>query len=132
MLDLQKYLKKAAADPGFKAKLLENANQAIKDEFGENLPYKLKCCKKLVFEVESMDGLNDEALEGVAGGTTLNLIPLETWKEGIEAAGYTLSTELRKNDGGFYKYYNYDRNGIKHSNMVSLVKVNGEWYAQVE
>ena len=132
MLDLQKYLKKAAADPGFKAKLLENANQAIKDEFGENLPYKLKCCKKLVFEVESMDGLNDEALEGVAGGTTLNLIPLETWKEGIEAAGYTLSTTLKKDDWGSHKYYDYDNYGNRRSKSVKLVKVDGEWYAQVE
>ena len=71
MLDLQKYLRKAEADPGFKARLLQDANQAIKDEFGEDLPYKLKCCKKLVFEVESMDGYNDEDFKGVAGGSPL-------------------------------------------------------------
>ena len=50
MLDLQKYLRRAKADPGFRARLLKNANQAIKDEFGEELPYKLKCKEKLVFE----------------------------------------------------------------------------------
>ena len=112
--------------------MLENANQAIKDEFGEDLPYALKCKEKLSFEVESMDGLNDGDLEGVAGGTTVNLIPLKLWKEGIEAAGCTLSTELKKGDWGFHKYYNYDGHGIKHSNMVNLVKVNGEWYAKVD
>ena len=67
MLDLQKYLKRAAADPGFKAKLLKNANQAIKDEFGEDLPYELKCKQKLVFEVEPMDETSDADLSSVAG-----------------------------------------------------------------
>ena len=68
MLDLQKYLSKAADDPGFKKRLIENANQAIKDEFGEDLPCKLKCREKLVFEVERMDELADSDLVGVAGG----------------------------------------------------------------
>ena len=180
MLDLQKYAKRAEADPEFRAKLLKNANQAIKDEFGEDLPYALKCKEKLSFEVESMDGLNDgnfegvaggaiprktipqgcvhftpskfplnstfgsnyishkagilndEDLEDVAGGTTVNLIPLKLWEQNIEDAGYTLSTQLRKNGTGFYKYYSYDNNGIRHSKDVKLVKVNGEWYAQVD
>ncbi len=61
MLDLQKYEQRAAADPGLRKRLLQNANQAIKDEFGEDLPYKLKCKEKLIFEVELMDS--------VAGGS---------------------------------------------------------------
>ena len=69
MLDLQKYLKKAEADPSFRKRLLQDANRAIKDEFGEDLPYALKCKEKLSFEVESMDGYNDEDLKGVAGGS---------------------------------------------------------------
>ncbi len=68
MLDLKKYLKKAEADPSFKAKLLKNANQAIKDEFGEDLPYKLKCKEKLAFEVEAMNSLSDVDVSSVAGG----------------------------------------------------------------
>ena len=68
MLDLHKYLNRAAADLGFRARLLKNANQAIKDEFGEDLPYKLKCKEKLVFEIEAMDGVAESDLEGVAGG----------------------------------------------------------------
>ena len=68
MLDLQKYLGKAATDPGFKAKLLKNANQAVKDEFGEDLPYKLKCKEKLAFEVEAMDEMSDADANSVAGG----------------------------------------------------------------
>ena len=68
MLDLKKYLRRASADPGFRARLLKNANQAIKDEFGEDLPYKLKCKEKLTFEVETMDGVAESDLEGVAGG----------------------------------------------------------------
>ena len=205
MSDLKKYLKKAEADPGFKARLIRNANQAIKDEFGEDLPYKLKCCKKLVFEVESMDGsndedfkgvaggsplpgfgrqtippgyvlfnpknfplkstvgpnyisykdssgkhhtynikeiegykyvntgnLNDEDLEGVSGGTTMDLIPLDLWAEGTEAAGYTLSTQIRKGDTGIWNYYDVDDSGMRQFNTVRLVKIKGEWYAQVE
>ena len=69
MLDLHKYLNRAAADLGFRARLLKNANQAIKNEFGEDLPYKLKCKEKLVFEIEAMDGLSDSDLESVAGGS---------------------------------------------------------------
>ena len=69
MLDLQKYLRRAEADPSFRKRLLQDANRAIKDEFGEDLPYALKCKEKLSFEVESMDGYNDEDLKGVAGGS---------------------------------------------------------------
>ena len=68
MLDLQKYLGKAATDPGFKAKLLKNANQAVKDEFGEDLPYKLKCKEKLVFEIEATNEMPDAYANSVAGG----------------------------------------------------------------
>ena len=68
MLDLKKYLRRASADPGFRARLLKNANQAIKNEFGEDLPYKLKCKEKIVFEVEATDGVAESDLEGVAGG----------------------------------------------------------------
>ena len=68
MLDLQKYAKRAEADPGFRQRLLQDANRAIKDEFGEDLPYKLKCKEKLSFEIEAMDGSNDSNWEGVAGG----------------------------------------------------------------
>ncbi len=133
MLDLQKYAKRAEIDPEFRAKLLKNANQAIKDEFGEDLPHALKCKEKLSFEVESMDGLNDGDLEGVAGGTTVNLIPLGAWMENAEAAGYTLSTILIKDDGGFFKYYDHDDYGNRRTKkIVNLVKLNGVWYAQVE
>ena len=69
MLDLQKYLGKAATDPGFKAKLLKNANQAVKDEFGEDLPYKLKCKEKLVFEIEATNEMPDAYAKSVAGGS---------------------------------------------------------------
>ncbi len=73
MLDLKKYSDRAEADPGFKAKLLKNASQAIKDEFGEDLPCKLKCKEKLVFEVEAMEGSDSSDLSGVAGGATVEL-----------------------------------------------------------
>ena len=72
MLDLQKYLRRAKADPGFRARLLKNANQAIKDEFGEELPYKLKCKEKLVFEIEAMDEMSDADANSVAGGESYN------------------------------------------------------------
>ncbi len=68
MLDLQKYLRRAKADPGFRARLLKNANQAIKDEFGEELPYKLKCKEKLSFEIEVTDEMSDADAKSVAGG----------------------------------------------------------------
>ena len=68
MLDLKKYLNRASADPGFRQKLLQNANQAIKDEFGEDLPYKLKCKENLIFEVAPMDEMSDADLSSVAGG----------------------------------------------------------------
>ena len=130
MLDLQKYAKRAEADPAFRAKLLKNANQAIKDEFGEDLPYALKCKEKLSFEVESMDGLNDGDLESVAGGTPpQDLVPLGIWQKRVEDAGYTLSTEIRKGDTGSHKYYKYDH-GMKQSYAVGLVKLNGEWYVR--
>ena len=77
MLDLQKYLRRASADPSFRARLLKNANQAIKDEFGEDLPYKLKCKKKLVFEVEATDEMSDADLKGVAGGYTVWATPMQ-------------------------------------------------------
>jgi len=69
MLDLKKYSDSAEADPGFRARLLKNANQAIKDEFGEDLPYKLKCKEKLVFEIEVMDEMSDADAKSVAGGS---------------------------------------------------------------
>ena len=68
MLDLNKYLKRAEADPGFRQRLLQDANRAIKDEFGEDLPYKVKCHAKLVFEIESSDGLSGADLSDVAAG----------------------------------------------------------------
>ena len=108
MLDLQKYLKRAAADPGFKAKLLKNANQAIKDEFGEDLPYELKCKEKLVFEVEPMDGLSDAELSNVAGGTTIkNAMPVDEWKKTMEKAGYVVDMYLdsRSDCGVFFRCY---------------------------
>ena len=69
MLDLQKYLKRAEADPGFKEKLLQDANQAIKEKFGDELPYKLKCKEKLSFEVEAIESLLDADASSVAGGS---------------------------------------------------------------
>ena len=72
MLDLQKYLNRAEADPSFRQRLLQNANQAIKDEFGEDLPYKLKCKEKLVFEIEAMDEMSDADANSVAGGESYN------------------------------------------------------------
>ena len=134
MLDLQKYAKRAEADPEFRAKLLKNANQAIKDEFGEDLPYALECKEKLSFEVESMDGLNDEDLEGVAGGSTENLVPVDLWKEQVRAAG-CIPGGFSRGDGkttGWHAYSEYDYNGRKHNKKVELVKVNGEWYAKVD
>ena len=78
MLNLQKYLSKAEADPDFKEKLLKDANQAIKDEFGEKIPYRLKCKKKLSFEVEEMDSLSDADVSSVAGGSpNPTLIPFD-------------------------------------------------------
>ena len=68
MLDLQKYAKRAEADPGFRQRLLQDANRAIKDEFGEDLPYKLKCKEKLSFEVEPIENLSDAYLDRAAGG----------------------------------------------------------------
>ena len=101
-------MKRAAADPGFKAKLLKNANQAIKDEFGEDLPYELKCKEKLVFEVEPMDGLSDAELSNVAGGTTIkNAMPVDEWKKTMEKAGYVVDMYLdsRSDCGVFFRCY---------------------------
>ena len=70
MLDLKKYEKKAHADPDFKKRLLRNANQAIREEFGVDLPYKLNCREKLTFEVETTDdSLSENNFESVAGGS---------------------------------------------------------------
>ena len=135
MLDLQKYAKRAEADPEFRAKLLKNANQAIKDEFGEDLPYALKCKEKLSFEVESMDGLSDGDFEGVAGGSTENLVPVDLWKEQVRAAGYKPG-RFSRGDGkttGWYACSKYDGDGIKQTKKVEFVKADdGEWYVKVE
>ena len=96
MLNLQKYLSKAEVDPDFKEKLLKDANQAIKDEFGEKIPYKLTCHKKIVFEVEEMDSLSDTDAISVAGGS-LNptLIPFdEDWFFGPNPAIYDVTFHL--------------------------------------
>ena len=69
MLDLQKYLKKAETDPDFRKKLLQDANQAIKDEFSDELPYKVTCRENLIFEVEAMESLSDADTSSVAGGS---------------------------------------------------------------
>ncbi len=68
MLDLQKYLRQAAADPSFKEKLLQNANQAIREEFSDKLPYKVTCRKNLVFEVEPTKSLSESEFRKVSGG----------------------------------------------------------------
>ena len=72
-------------------------------------------------------------MSSVAGGTTLNVIPLDIWREGIEAEGYTPSTAVQGRDGtGFHKYTWYDSSGIHHTDMVSLVKIKGKWYVKVK
>ena len=69
MLNLNKYLKKAKTDPEFKRRLLQNANRAIKDEFGEDLPYTVTCREKLVFEVEPTKSFSESEFSKVAGGS---------------------------------------------------------------
>ncbi len=68
MLNLQKYLNKAEADPGFRQKLLQDANQAIKEKFGDDLPYKVTCREKLVFEVNPTESFSESEFSKVSGG----------------------------------------------------------------
>lgn len=69
MIDLQKYSKKAKTDPNFREKLLQDANQAIKEKFGDELPYKVTCHEKLVFEVKPKKSFSESEFSKVAGGS---------------------------------------------------------------
>lgn len=69
MIDLKKYSKKAETDPDFRKKLLQDANRAIKDEFGEDLPYAVTCREKLVFEFKPKKSFSESEFSKVAGGS---------------------------------------------------------------
>ena len=128
MLDLKKYLNRASADPGFRQKLLQNANQAIKDEFGEDLPYKLKCKEKIVFEVAPMDEMSDADLSSVAGGGPL--VPLKEWEDNIKKDGFTPCTHImpKRKQTGVYNYVS-DLGGRREAYYsVLLVNLDGKWY----
>lgn len=67
---------KAMADSTFRAALVKNANEAIKNEFNEELPLKVTFHefndKKVVFVLpaKAKEGeLSDDALDKVSGGT---------------------------------------------------------------
>ena len=126
MLDLQKYLRRAEADPSFRKRLLQDANRAIKDEFGEDLPYALKCKEKLSFEVESMDGLNDGDFEGVAGGTPLPGFGRQTIPPGyvrFNPSNFPINSTLGPN------YISYkDDSGNRHT--YGIKKIEGVEYVK--
>ena len=69
MLDINKYIKRAKINPAFRKKLLKNANQTIREEFGEELPYKVICQAKLVFRVKPRGNLSGNDLRRVSGGS---------------------------------------------------------------
>ena len=94
MLNLNKYLKKAKIDPEFKRRLLQDANRAIKDEFGEELPYEVVCREKLVFEVKPTKSFSESEFGKVAGGSD----PPKQMR--------ILKTVLRKGNGGPRKKVN--------------------------
>ncbi len=95
MLDLQKYLRRASADPGFRKRLLQNANQAIKDEFGEDLPYELKCKEKLIFEVESIDDFSDADAKKVSGGNDAYNKFAKMWAQKANKDGFIGDARLQ-------------------------------------
>ena len=136
MLDLQKYLRRAEADPSFRKRLLQDANRAIKDEFDEDLPYALKCKERLSFEVESMDGYNDEDLKGVAGGSPLPGSGEQTIPPGyvhIDEFDYPITATERpchityKDDNGSHHVHDIKEiNGVKYVNTKNSY-VNDEY-----
>lgn len=73
MAELDKYTKKAIEDPEFRKRVLEDANKAIKEEFGDEPPYKVTYHitdpKNIVFTFPPITGeLDDLELESAAGG----------------------------------------------------------------
>ena len=92
-----------------------------------------KLVKSIAKDLEKFVLLSGDDLSNVAGGTTLNVIPLRLWEEGIEAEGCTLSTKIEyDNERGSYKYTWDDNSGVHYSCTVPLVKIRGEWYVKVE
>lgn len=92
MSKLDKYTEKAVKDADFRRKVLEDANKAIKEEFGEEpefkVTYHVTDSKHIVFtfpvDPTAVSGeLSDDALEAVAGGEA----------EGGQKPGFELGTD---------------------------------------
>lgn len=78
MATLDKYTQKAIDDPHFRAKLLKDANKAIKEEFDYDPPYKITYHisdkNHIVFTLPPEDGaLDDNDLIEVAGGFEIHM-----------------------------------------------------------
>lgn len=70
MAELNKYTQKAVDDPHFRAKVLKDANKAIKEEFGYEPPYKITYHisdkTHIVFTLPPEDGtIDDNSLDAV-------------------------------------------------------------------
>lgn len=90
MEKLDKYTEKAIKDPDFRKRALEDANKAIKEEFGEEPAYKVTYhvtdSKHIVFTLPpEVDELDDDDLSSVSGGRSIELGKLG---DGFAAAGY--------------------------------------------
>lgn len=77
MAELDRYTQKAVDDPDFRARVLEDANKAIKEEFGYEPPYKVTYHiadkNHIVFCLPPDDGaLDDNDVNNVAGGVGNN------------------------------------------------------------
>lgn len=73
MAELDRYTQKAVDDPNFRARVLKDANKAIKEEFDYEPPYKVTYHisdeNHIVFCLPPDDGaLDDSFLDNIAGG----------------------------------------------------------------
>lgn len=86
---LDAILARAASDPVFRKRLLHEPSDAIRDTFGVHIPisYRIRFIEKgpdvdalIVLPDPRDDGLSDDELDDVAGGTPLGPPPLPgTW-----------------------------------------------------
>lgn len=77
MAKLDRYTQKAVDDPNFRARVLKDANKAIKEEFDYEPPYKVTYHisdeNHIVFCLPPDDGtLDDSLLDNIAGGVGLS------------------------------------------------------------
>ena len=143
----------AGGDDYIRARALNNSGKSLGDYYVDYIPNSgesgrwlrkqklnelnspLKRANRVWEYTNPSDGtrLSDADLNSVAGGASLNVIPLKLWEDGIQAEGYTLSTSiLGRNGVGSYKYTWHDHSGMHHSCTVPLVKIGGDWYVKVE